>query len=234
MREQGVGDTAEELTPNWAEVFGDGKGERKSKSRGNQNENVHSIDIGERWADRPYLNTKEQRNFQKLEIMCCRKLVPASGPCGCRNLGAESDAPSAEWSWRGAPWATGTPPGIPESVLLLRHRLCFYLLWISQFQLLTRKTWLCFSHFHRPLLHREQKEPMSRFGMFLLLQEVGPALPFTGAPSASPESPWHAASQVHPDLLRTWILTSCAGFCLQSVIWEVLMEGLTSLLAPHP
>lgn len=84
-------------------MFGDGKGERKSESRGDQNENVQSIDTGERWTDRPYSNTKEQRDFQKLEITCCRKRVPASGPCGCWNLGADSDAPSAEWSWRGAP-----------------------------------------------------------------------------------------------------------------------------------
>lgn len=84
-------------------MFGDGKGERKSESRGDQNENVQSIDTGERWTDRPYSNTKEQRDFQKLEITCCRKRVPVSGPCGCWNLGADSDAPSAEWSWRGAP-----------------------------------------------------------------------------------------------------------------------------------
>lgn len=234
MREWGVGETAEELTPNWAEMLGDRKGEKKSESRGGQNENVQSTDVGERRGDRPYPNTREERDFQKLEITCCRKRVPASGLYGCRNLGADSDALSAEQSWSSAPWATGIPPGVPESVCSSwRHRPCCYLLWISQFQLLTCKTWLCFSHFHRPLFHREQKEPASRLGMFLLLQEVGPALPFTGSPSASPVT-CSVSGPPRPTKSEHQFLQAVRGFCLQSVIWEMLMECLTSLLASHP
>ena len=215
-------------------MLGDRKGERKSESRGGQNENVQSTDVGERWGDRPYPNTKEQRDFQKLEITCCRKRVPASGPCGCRNLGADSDAPSAERSWSGAPWATGAPPGVPESVCSSwRHRPCCYLLWISQFQLFTRKTWLCFSHFHRLLLHREQKEPASRLEMFLLLQGVGPALPFTRAPSALPVTRG-VSGPPRPTESERQFLQAVRGLCLQSVIWEMLMECLTSLWASNP
>ena len=114
-----------------------------------------------------------------------------------------------------------------------RHRPCCYLLWISQFQLFTHKTWLCFSHFHRLLLHREQKEPASRLGMFLLLQEVGPALPFTRAPSALPVT-CSISGPPRPTESEHQFLQAVRGFCLQSVIWEMLMECLTSLLASNP
>ena len=80
-------------------------------------------------------------------------------------------------------------------------------------------------HVHRPLFHREQKEPVSRLGMFLLLQEVGPALPFTGSPSASPVT-CSVSGPPRPTESEHQFLQAVRGFCLQSVIWEMLMECL--------
>lgn len=118
-RELGVGDTAEKFIPNGAEMFGDGKRERKVKCRGGWNENVKSIDAGERRGDRRCMKKKEQREFQKLEITCCRKHVLLSGlhswKPGKRRLGRWEQTvtpPPAKClqsgTGRGAPQATGT------------------------------------------------------------------------------------------------------------------------------
>lgn len=189
-------------------MFGDGKRERKVKRRGGWNENVKSVDAGERRGDRRCMKKKEQREFQKLEITCCRKHVLLSGlrswkpgerrlgrweqtvtppPAKCLQSGTGRGA-QGPWRWQRLPDFTkreerkvcATSEGTEALLGVALNLIVPGAYRASHFNVLFT--------FRLASPPKRTEKPKSRLGTFLLLWKAGPVLPLTGASSASPGS----------------------------------------------
>lgn len=203
------------------------KREKKSENRGGQNEKVQSTDVGEA-GRQTYPNTERSGISRNWRSRAAEKTRASKWAVRLLEHRADSNAPSAE--------------ELEQRSLSLRILLAFLRVCAApedtgsatcceshSSAAFTRKTWLCFSHFHSASPPQRTKRASEQTRNVPCSRRWGRSCHYRVSVSmtCSVSGPPHSTESEHQ------FLQAVRGFCLQSVIWEMLME-CPSLLASHP